>query len=92
MVNTRIYHKKQLRPSSKRKFNEARNKAVRSNFSDSFPDYNRVAPPHSYINAGDFDSPKALAKYLHYLDNNDEEYLSYLWWRSNSLWTEVRYL
>ena len=44
-------------------------------------DYSKYAPPHSYIQTSDFDSPKELAEYLHYLNNNIEEYLSYFWWK-----------
>ena len=33
---------------------------------------------HSVIVADDFSSPKALAEYLHYLDENDKEYEKYL--------------
>ena len=39
-----------------------------------------VPSPHSVIYAEDFESPKALAKYLHYLEHNQtayEEYFSY---------------
>ena len=42
--------------------------------------WSKIAPPHSYINTDDFPSPAALAQYLHYLDKNPEEYLSYFWW------------
>jgi alpha-1,3-fucosyltransferase len=45
--------------------------------------YSRVAPPHSYVNALDFDSPRSLAKYLNQLDQNDSEYLSYFWWKDH---------
>eukprot|EP00095_Tigriopus_kingsejongensis_P002499 snap_masked-scaffold64_size435223-processed-gene-2.15 protein:Tk02499 transcript:snap_masked-scaffold64_size435223-processed-gene-2.15-mRNA-1 annotation:"hypothetical protein DAPPUDRAFT_41601" len=45
--------------------------------------YDKVAPPHSHLNVKDFKSPQALAKYLKYLDGNDEEYLSYFWWRDH---------
>jgi alpha-1,3-fucosyltransferase len=41
----------------------------------------RLAPPHSHLNVMDFESPKALAEYLLYLDQNDAEYLSYFWWK-----------
>jgi len=44
-------------------------------------DYNQTAPPHSFISILDYDSPKALAEYLHRLDRNETEYLSYLWWK-----------
>ena len=57
---------------------------------DEFPDYKRVAPAHSFINAADFESAADLADYLKFLDRNDEEFLSYFWWRSsNDTWTEV---
>jgi alpha-1,3-fucosyltransferase len=42
--------------------------------------YSAFAPAHSYINAMDFRSPSELANYLHELDANDSEYLSYFWW------------
>lgn len=42
-----------------------------------------VAPPNSFIFAEDFESMEDLAKYLIYLDQNDEEYRKYLRWREN---------
>ena len=45
--------------------------------------YSQIAPPHSYIDVFDFDSPKKLASFLHMLDKNDTEYLSYFWWRDH---------
>ncbi len=42
-------------------------------------DYTRVLPPHSYIDAGKH-SPAELARLLHRLDQDQEEYLSYFWW------------
>lgn len=45
--------------------------------------YCRIAPPHSFINALDYDSPKALADFLLRLDKNDTEYLSYFWWKDH---------
>lgn len=45
--------------------------------------YSRHAPPHSFINVLDYSSPKALADFLHRLDTNDTEYLSYLWWKDH---------
>ena len=44
-------------------------------------DVHKVAPPHSYIDVRDFKSPKHLAEYLFYLDNNEEEYMSYFKWK-----------
>lgn len=41
----------------------------------------RVLPPHSYINAEDYATPKALAEYLAILAGNTTEYLKYFWWR-----------
>ncbi|KAL5019318.1 hypothetical protein ScPMuIL_005040 [Solemya velum] len=45
-------------------------------------DYRRVAPsPHSYIHVDEFESPKALAEYLHKLDKNDDLYNEYFNWK-----------
>lgn len=44
--------------------------------------YTKVAPPHSYINALEFSSPRQLATYLKYLARNQEEYLKYFEWKS----------
>ena len=43
--------------------------------------YASILPPHSYIDVEDFAGPKELAEYLHHLDKNHEEYLSYFWWQ-----------
>ena len=45
-------------------------------------DYNEAGPPHSFINVRDYDSPKDLAKYLHFLADNEEEYYSYFSWKA----------
>lgn len=44
-------------------------------------DYARAAPYHSYIHVDDFESPKALAEYLHELDQNDNKYNEYFQWK-----------
>ena len=36
--------------------------------------YEKLAPPMSYIQADQFDSPKELAAYLRVLDENDDLY------------------
>ena len=43
--------------------------------------YSHFAPPYSYINALDFDSPKSLAGYLLELSRNQREYLNYFRWK-----------
>ena len=43
----------------------------------------RHLPPHSYVNARHFTSPKHLAKFLHFLDQNSTAYLSYFWWHKH---------
>ena len=43
-------------------------------------DYDRIAPPHSYIDARKFE-PKQLASYLKELDANDTLYNEYFWWK-----------
>ena len=44
-------------------------------------DYVRSAPYKSFIHVDDFESPEALAKYLHQLDKNDELYNEYFQWK-----------
>ncbi|KAJ1346491.1 hypothetical protein KIN20_001282 [Parelaphostrongylus tenuis] len=41
----------------------------------------RFVPPHSFIAADDFKSPKDLAVYLHYLMNNKTAYAEFFSWR-----------
>ena len=56
----------------------------------------RFAPPHSYISASDFDSPKALAQYLNQVSKDSALYNSYFWWkphyRVENLWDKARYV
>ena len=44
-------------------------------------DYKKRAPPKSFIDVMDFESPGHLAEFLLELDRNDDEYLSYFWWK-----------
>lgn len=44
-------------------------------------DYERVAPPHSFIHVDYFQSPKQLAEYLTILDKNDSLYNEYFQWK-----------
>ena len=44
-------------------------------------DYSVYGPPGSYTMPWTLDSVEELAKYLRYLDKNDEEYLKYFRWR-----------
>ncbi|XP_045120149.1 alpha-(1,3)-fucosyltransferase C-like [Portunus trituberculatus] len=46
-----------------------------------FGNYSAIAPPHSYINALDFPTPRKLADFLLYLDGNDTAYNEYFWWK-----------
>lgn len=43
--------------------------------------YSRFAPPNSYVNALDFESPKELAAYLKYLSEDLRRYQSFLQWK-----------
>ncbi|XP_070495208.1 alpha-(1,3)-fucosyltransferase C-like [Chironomus tepperi] len=43
----------------------------------------RFAPPKSYINANDYDTPEELVKYLKYLIDNPKEYVKYFWWKQH---------
>ena len=49
-----------------------------------------VAPLDSFIFAEDFESPAELAKYLKFLDENDEEYRKYFKWREDETMTDER--
>ena len=40
-----------------------------------------IAPPHSYINAEDFNTTERLAEYLLTVASNDTLFASYFWWR-----------
>ena len=42
----------------------------------------KVAPPHSFVHTKDFKSPEDLAKYLLFLDQNQTEYMSYFFWKT----------
>ena len=44
-------------------------------------DMSRVAPAHSFINVRDFNTTEELANYLHSVDQDDELFASYFWWR-----------
>ena len=47
-------------------------------------DYARIAPKQSYIHVDTYQTPKNLARYLHSLIEQPEEYLRYLQWREQS--------
>jgi alpha-1,3-fucosyltransferase len=46
-------------------------------------DYSAYAPPNSYIQAADFESPQALAEYLLLLERNPRLYAKYLDWNKD---------
>ncbi|XP_035697428.1 4-galactosyl-N-acetylglucosaminide 3-alpha-L-fucosyltransferase FUT5-like [Branchiostoma floridae] len=46
-------------------------------------DYEKFAPPNSFIHVEDFESPEALARYIKLLDKDDDKYSQYLKWRTN---------
>ena len=45
--------------------------------------YTNILPPHSFIDVTDFQSPEHLAAHLHFLVENDEEYLKYFHWKKD---------
>ncbi|KAI8509180.1 Alpha-(1,3)-fucosyltransferase 7 [Branchiostoma belcheri] len=45
-------------------------------------DYERLAPPHSYIHVDDFNSPKELADYLKMLADDKDRYNAYFKWKT----------
>jgi len=50
---------------------------------DAHGNHAKAAPPHSYINALDFPSTRALADYLIKLDGDDQLYNEYFWWKKH---------
>lgn len=48
-----------------------------------YGNYTESAPPRSVINVADFKTPKELAKYMTYLKDNPNEYLSYFQWKKD---------
>ena len=46
-------------------------------------DYDRFAPPHSFIDVRQFESAKQLADYLRLLDQSDDLYARYFDWKIN---------
>ena len=53
--------------------------------------YSQVAPPHSFINALDYKSPKELAKYLKWLVKHEREYYAFYEWKSKYQVHRFRY-
>jgi alpha-1,3-fucosyltransferase len=45
--------------------------------------YTAITPPHSVISAMDFSEPRALAKHLKALMEDEAAYLSYFWWKDH---------
>ena len=46
-------------------------------------DYTRIAPPHSFIDARQFEGPEQLADYLKRLDTDDDLYAEYFEWKKD---------
>ena len=54
-------------------------------------EYEKVAPPHSFIHVDDFNSPEQLAEYLHLLDQNDELYNEYFRWKGTGEMIDTKF-
>lgn len=61
-------------------YNALDNRIVPIVFGPSKRDYERLAPPNSFIHIDDFPSVRELASYLHLLHNNDNLYNQYFNW------------
>ncbi|KAH8329920.1 hypothetical protein KR067_007643, partial [Drosophila pandora] len=46
-------------------------------------DYSRILPPHSYIDANQFETVADLALHMDYVGGDPAEYVSYFWWREH---------
>lgn len=55
-------------------------------------DYSRLVPPNSFIHVNDFSSPKDLAKYLNYLDENNSAYYSYFRWKKIGNFIDTKFM
>ena len=44
-------------------------------------DYEKIAPPHSFLHVKNFTSPKDLMEHLMKLSQDEELYNSYFWWK-----------
>lgn len=55
-------------------------------------DYEKLAPPGSFIHVDDFKSPEELAKYLDFLDANHEHYYAYFRWKKLGRFIETEFL
>ncbi|XP_076065424.1 glycoprotein 3-alpha-L-fucosyltransferase A-like isoform X1 [Oratosquilla oratoria] len=55
-------------------------------------DYRRASPEKSFIHVDDFESPKALADYLHILDQNDDLYNEYFRWKGTGEFVNTYFL
>lgn len=51
-------------------------------------DYSKFAPPHSYIDANEFETAEELAQFLIHLDGNPGEYIQYFWWKKYYRFTD----
>ncbi|XP_050535701.1 glycoprotein 3-alpha-L-fucosyltransferase A-like isoform X1 [Daktulosphaira vitifoliae] len=54
-------------------------------------DYDRIAPKHSYVHVDDYESPKALAEYLHRLDSDDSLYNEYFRWKGTGEFIDTKF-
>ena len=56
-----------------------------------YSNYSDILPPRSFIDVRDYDTPKALAEYLLFLDNNDAMYNEYFRWKGEYTCTKYAY-
>lgn len=55
-------------------------------------DYERLAPPNSFIHVNDFESPKDLANYLKQVASDDGLYLSYFQWKFVGQFVDTKFM
>jgi len=55
-------------------------------------DYEKFAPPASFIHVDDFKSPKDLANYLNSLSSDDTAYLSYFRWKFVGKFIDTKFM
>ncbi|XP_022166630.1 glycoprotein 3-alpha-L-fucosyltransferase A-like [Myzus persicae] len=54
-------------------------------------DYERMAPRRSYLHVDDYESPERLARYLRWLDANDDLYNEYFRWKGTGEFIDTKF-
>lgn len=73
-------------------YNEHKHRLLPVVMGPSRADYERLAPPHSFVHVDDFKSSKELADYLKELDSNERLYSAYFEWKTLGQFIDTKFL